>query len=52
MRRFNYDEYGSTSVRYINSICYACPVYILLHTDAGHGDLRSERILIKSIPEA
>jgi hypothetical protein len=52
MRRFNDDEHDSAGIYYVNSICYACPVYLLLHADAGPGNLKSERILIKSIPKA
>jgi hypothetical protein len=52
MRRFNDDKHGLGGICYVNSICYACPVYLLLHAAAGPGNLKSERILIKSIPEA
>jgi len=52
MRKFNDDKHGIGGICYVNSICYACFVHLLLHADVGLGNLKSERILIKSIPEA
>lgn len=52
MKRFNDDKHDLGGICYVNSICYACPVYLFFHGAAGPGNLKSERILIKSIPEA